>query len=260
LKQILLNLLSNAVKYNVEGGKVTIACTPTVQGMLRVKVSDTGQGMTPGQLAMLFAPFTRLDADKTDVEGTGIGLAICKRLAELMGGSIGVESDVGKGSVFWFELPISMNPVVASANVGMFSDSDSEKIESAVEKRATVLCIEDNPANMKLISQIMETRLPQFSFLSAYSGSGGLELARIFKPDIILLDINLPDMSGIVVLAALQSRAETRDIPVLAVSADATPVNIQAALDAGFRHYLTKPLDVNAFVNAVTTTLAQTGK
>lgn len=260
LKQILLNLLSNAVKYNVEGGKVTIGCTPTVQGMLRVTVSDTGQGMTPGQLVMLFAPFTRLDADKTDVEGTGIGLAISKRLAELMGGSIGVESDVGKGSVFWFELPISMNPVAASANVGMFSDTDSEKIESAAGKKATVLCIEDNPANMKLISQIMETRLPQISFLSAYSGSGGLELAKIFKPDIILLDINLPDMSGIVVLAALQSRAETRDIPVLAVSADATPANIQAALEAGFRHYLTKPLDVNAFVNAVLAALAQAGK
>lgn len=260
LKQILLNLLSNAVKYNVEGGKVTIGCTPTVQGMLRVTVSDTGQGMTPGQLAMLFAPFTRLDADKTDVEGTGIGLAISKRLTELMGGFIGVESDVGKGSVFWFELPISMNPVAASANVGMFSDTDSEKIESAVGKKATVLCIEDNPANMKLISQIMETRLPQISFLSAYSGSGGLELAKIFKPDIILLDINLPDMSGIVVLAALQSRAETRDIPVLAVSADATPANIQAALEAGFRHYLTKPLDVNAFVNAVLAALAQAGK
>lgn len=260
LKQILLNLLSNAVKYNVDGGKVTIACMPSVKGMLRVTVTDTGHGMTPDQLALLFAPFTRLDADKTNVEGTGIGLAISKRITELMGGSIGVESEPGKGSTFWFELPASEHPDAVSGKVGLFSDSDSEMIGSAVEKKATVLCIEDNPANMKLISQVMATRLPQFSFLSAYSGSGGLELAKIFKPDIILLDINLPDMNGIEVLAVLQAHEGTRDIPLLAVSADATPANIEAALAAGFRHYLTKPLDVNEFVHAVMTTLAQTGK
>lgn len=260
LKQILLNLLSNAVKYNVDGGKVTINCTPSVQGMLRVTVTDTGKGMAPDQLALLFAPFTRLDADKSSVEGTGIGLAISKRITELMGGSIGVESEPGKGSTFWFELPISENPVAVSSQGVMFSDSDMEAIGSAAEKKATVLCIEDNPANMKLISQVMSTRLPQLSFLSAYSGSGGLEIAKIFKPDIILLDINLPDMTGIEVLAVLHAHAETRDIPVLAVSADATPANVETALAAGFRHYLTKPLDVNEFVRAVTTTLAQAGK
>lgn len=260
LKQILLNLLSNAVKYNVDGGKVTIDCAPTMQGMLRVTVTDTGHGMTPDQLALLFAPFTRLDADKTNVEGTGIGLAISKRITELMGGSIGVESEIGKGSTFWFELPISEHSGVVFGQVGLFSDSDSEMIGSAMDKEAMVLCIEDNPANMKLISQVMATHLPQLSFLSAYSGSGGLELAKIFKPDIILLDINLPDMNGNEVLAVLQAHEATRDIPVLAVSADATPANIEAALAAGFRHYLTKPLDVKEFVHVVKTTLAQTGK
>jgi two-component system, sensor histidine kinase and response regulator len=204
----------------------------------------------------LFTPFTRLEDLNSSIEGTGIGLAISKRMVELMGGAIGVESQPGKGSTFWFELPLGES-TVGAAEGALFSAPLAEFEQST--GRATLLCIEDNAANLRLVAQIVANRLPSASFLSASTGGAGLELAKIVVPDLILLDINLPDMNGFQVMDALQEVEATRGIPVMAISADATSINIDQALAQGFRAYLTKPVNVNEFVTAVNGVL-QTGQ
>jgi hypothetical protein len=219
LKQVIINLLSNAIKYNKKQRSVDLNCTESRPGYIRVSVTDTGTGLHPGQLTQLFQPFNRLGQEAGGEEGTGIGLVVAKRLVELMGGVIGVESTVGVGSVFWFELP-----KVAEPHLSMEEGEVAVLTKSHVphgSQPSTVLYIEDNPANLSLVEQII-TRHPDIHLLTAANGKKGIEIARSNKPDAILMDINLPDISGFEALKILREDPLTMHIPVIAISADAT--------------------------------------
>lgn len=246
LKQVLLNLLTNAVKYNHPGGRVIIDCEVASTQRLRIRVSDTGPGIPSDKMARLFVPFDRLGAEASDVEGLGIGLALSQRLVEVMGGVLGVESTVGQGSMFWVELPIVEGPVERVNRTGPLPVA----IEPTSGKTRTVLYIEDNLSNLKLIEQILSYR-PTIRLLTTTSGKVSLDMARDRSPDLILLDLNLPDLPGPDVLLALQADLRTRDTPVIVVSADATPRQIERLIAAGARAYLTKPLDVQQFLKVV---------
>ncbi|HUH11828.1 MAG TPA: ATP-binding protein [Longimicrobiales bacterium] len=263
LKQVMLNLLSNGVKYNVEGGSVTIECTPRESGdVLTLAVRDSGRGIPEDKLKDLFTPFERLDADKTGVEGTGLGLALSKRLVEAMGGKMTVESTVGTGSTFAITLPAARDPVEVFARtteVTMIPEADAPEPAAEVREEHTVLYIEDNISNFKLIQRVLSYR-PGVGLLAAMQGHLGLELAREHCPDLILLDLHLPDMHGSDVLKELREDPETRDIPVVVVSADATPGQVQRLLAAGARDYLTKPLNVQQFLEVLDETLAEQAK
>ena len=249
LRQVFLNLLSNAVKYNSDNGKIIISCNNTGNNQTRVSITDTGAGLTREQQGQLFRAFERLEAEHSGIEGTGIGLVITKKIVELMGGSIGVESRPGKGSTFWIELQRDILPQ------GLVIDDDkkiSEKKQSAAttEYEHTVLYIEDNPVNLRLVNQLLGRR-PNIHMWSAHEPMLGLELAAEHKPDLILLDINLPGMDGYELLKKLRQREATRDTPVIAISANAMPKDIDKGNAAGFTDYLTKPLDVPSFFSAV---------
>jgi PAS domain S-box-containing protein len=247
LKQALLNLLSNAVKYNREGGLVSIACV--VEGdTAQIRISDTGAGLSAEQQARLFVAFERLDADKSAVEGTGIGLALSKRLVELMEGRIGVESAPGRGSTFWVRLPVLEGHGEGGQTAGW--RSAGQAVREAGKGRRDVLCIEDNPANLRLVERILSRRA-DLRLLTASQPGLGLELARAHRPELILLDINLQDMDGYDVLKCLRESAATRDIPVVAISANAMPKDLARGRAAGFRDYLTKPLDVDRLLAVV---------
>jgi signal transduction histidine kinase/ActR/RegA family two-component response regulator len=236
LKQILLNLLSNAVKYDRPGGSVRVDVIGSGQAY-RIRVSDTGQGIDPAMLERLFTPFDRLGAEASGVEGTGVGLALSRRLAEAMGGTVGVESQPGRGSTFWVELEAAAESAAKPAPEDLGAGGADPLA------RGTVLYVEDNPANIRLVEHILERR-PGVRLLTAVQGALGVEFARQFAPDLILLDLNLPDVSGSVVLERLQADPSTATIPVVVISADATPGQIQRLLAAGARDYLTKPIDV----------------
>ena len=238
LKQVLLNLLSNAVKYNREGGSVTFDCEETAEGRLRIGVADTGPGITEEQRNTLFEPFQRLDAHNTGVEGTGIGLTITKRLVELMDGSIEVASEPGRGSRFCVELPIARDAPDGHEETAASPEPD--------DGGWTVLYVEDNADNLDLVSRILSRR-PGVRLLSAPRAQLGLELARAHRPDLILMDISLPGMDGFEALRRLRGFDETRDIPVVALSSNAMPNDVQRGIDAGFTRYLTKPLNVLEF-------------
>jgi CheY-like chemotaxis protein len=245
LNQVLVNLLSNAVKYNRKSGRVMVTAMPRGDGMIRISVADTGNGLPAEKLAQLFIPFNRLGAENTEIEGTGIGLVIAKRLIEGMQGRIGVDSSVGTGSTFWFELP------EAELAVPMPETAPAEKPRThGALPAGTVLYVEDNPANLKLVRQAL-ARHPQVTLLEAYNGSFGLDLARVHLPDIILLDINMPVMSGLEVLARLKAGPATRDIPVLALSAAAMEIDVQRGKVAGFEEYLTKPIDMTSLLETL---------
>ncbi|MBA4177695.1 MAG: hypothetical protein C0505_14235 [Leptothrix sp. (in: Bacteria)] len=251
LKQVLLNLLSNAVKYNRPEGTVSVACVPAPGGKLRVRVHDTGEGLNDEQIARLFVPFERLDAEVRQIQGTGIGLALSRRLVELMHGQIGVESTPGTGSTFWVELTVAQPhaepapaPTPASALPGL-----------STARRRDILCIEDNPANLRLIECLYVDRR-DIRLLTAIAPGLGLELARTHLPALILLDINLPDMDGYAVLRILRENAATRHIPVIAVSASAMERDVERGKAAGFDAYLTKPLDIPVLVRLVEQFLA----
>ena len=245
LKQVLLNLLSNAVKYNRGGGRVSVRLQQQPDGMLRVSVSDTGAGLARSQLERLFSPFERLDADSRPVEGTGLGLALSKGLVEAMHGRIGVDSHVGKGSTFWFELQAVEARSFLEPGPGSCEDdaSDAEPVVQA----GSVLYIEDNLSNLKLVEQVL-TRFPHIELLVAMQGTLGLDLAREHRPDLILLDLHLPDVDGEEVLARLRADPETAPIPVVVLSADAMPRRIERLLASGADDYLPKPLDVGRFM------------
>ena len=260
LKQVLLNLLSNAVKYNRPQGRVEVACTIEAHGdaggrQVRIDVRDDGPGLTAQQCERLFVAFERLDADERRIEGTGIGLALSKRLVELMGGTIGVDSTPGAGSTFWLRLPLS-DAVPASASDGPDAAPPPAQPAAGDPARREVLCIEDNPANLRLIESMLASRR-DLRLLSAIAPGLGLELARTRQPALILLDINLPDMDGWAVLRCLLEHPATRDIPVVAVSANAMPADIERGKAAGFAAYLTKPLDVRRLMEVVDRLLAQ---
>ncbi len=260
VKQVLLNLLSNAIKYNKAGGAVVVRCITNGSGRIRLCVEDTGDGLTTDQIAHLFQPFNRLGQETTAEEGTGIGLVVCKRLVELMGGIIGVDSVVGKGSVFWFELNLAPHASVAAANASEKEalQSRAAPIEASLGPMRTLLYVEDNPANLMLVEEIV-LRLPNVKLLSAADGKTGLALARSSLPDVILMDINLPGMSGLVALEYLLADPITANIPVIALSANAMPYDIENGLGLGFYRYLTKPLKVPEFLATLDLALALHG-
>ena len=258
LKQVVVNLLSNAIKYNREGGKVEVRCGAGSAGRVRVSVRDTGKGLTPEKLAQLFQPFNRLGQEGGVEEGTGIGLVVSKRLVELMGGVIGVKSRVGVGSEFWVDLLAGTAleaPESAALPLAESAASDSPDTATAAAVR-TVLCVEDNPANLMLVERLLARR-PDIRLISAVDGRRGIEMARQMQPDVILMDINLPGISGVTALRILRADASTAHIPVVALSANAMPRDIEKGLEAGFFRYLTKPIKLAEFMLALDLALAQ---
>jgi signal transduction histidine kinase/ActR/RegA family two-component response regulator len=245
LKQIVLNLLSNAVKYNHAGGSVRVSTDPASGDRVGFTVVDTGQGIPAEGLARLFEPFERLGAQETAVEGSGLGLSITKRLVEAMGGTISVRTAAGHGSAFRVELPRAETQL-EQYELDLVS-SGGEVDESA---RGTILYVEDNTSNLRLIEHVLQRR-PGVSLLSAMQGRQGLELAQGFGPDLILLDLDLPDIDGEEVLGKLRSDPRTRNIPVVIVTADATPRRKTRLLASGARDFLTKPLDVPALLAVI---------
>ncbi|MDO8331395.1 MAG: ATP-binding protein [Fluviicoccus sp.] len=247
LKQVLVNLLSNAIKYNTPEGSVVVSCAAGAEGHIFVCVRDTGLGLAPEKLEQLFQPFNRLGQEGGAEEGTGIGLVVSKRLMELMGGRIGVESDVGQGSEFRIELMLTDVPR-AIAPAAQAPAAVEVTARSAAQ--LTMLYVEDNPANRLLVEEIM-TRRPHIRLLSAVDGQGGMDMARIHRPDVILMDINLPGINGYQARRLLATDPLTRHIPVLALSANAMRHDIEKGLEAGFFRYLTKPIKVAEFLEAL---------
>ena len=248
VKQVLINLLTNAIKYNIPQGTVEVSCTRNTPGRIRVSIKDSGAGLSAEHLAQLFQPFNRLGQEAGSEEGTGIGLVVSKRLVELMGGIIGVESSVGSGSVFWFDLIEEVEPTLS------IDDGGAAVLGHAHEPRTarlhTVLYVEDNPPNLMLVEQII-ARHPDLRLLTAVNGMNGIEVARVSQPEVILMDINLPGISGIEVLKILREDPLTAHIPVIAVSANAMLLDIESGLKAGFLRYITKPIKVDEFMAAL---------
>jgi CheY-like chemotaxis protein len=247
LKQVLLNLISNAVKYTPIKGKVTISCSFSGKDTLRIAISDTGAGIPAGKLERLFTPFDRLGAEQSTVEGAGLGLALSQRLMHAMGGSIGASSTLGRGSTFWLELPCAESPAkwISSPDT---ETSERERLSLTGKRR--ILYIEDNLSNLTLVEEILRDQ-PEIELISAMQGQLGLDLARKHSPDLILLDLHLPDLPGWEVLAQLRRDEVTRGIPIVVISADATARQIERLMAAGAHAYLTKPLDVSEFFRVV---------
>jgi len=254
VKQILINLLSNAIKYNQTGGAVIIDVAMKSEKRVVISVKDTGPGLAPEKLAQLFQSFNRLGQETGSEEGTGIGLVMTKRLVELMGGVIAVESTVGKGSVFSVELDGADDPQQRFDG----DDLDAERPQQMKRdfNARTLLYVEDNPANLKLVEQLISRR-PNLRLLSAGDATLGIELARDYLPEVILMDINLPGISGIRAMQILRDDPQTQHIPVVAISANAMPHDIRRGVEAGFFRYLTKPIKVNEFMEALDMALAE---
>jgi len=252
VKQVLINLLSNAIKYNVSDGRIEVLCAEPSPGRIRISIRDTGAGLSPDKLTQLFQAFNRLGQEAGREEGTGIGLVVAKRLVELMGGVIGVESTVGVGSVFWFDLSCAEEPaLILEAEPAPAGSAPATPRPAGPH---TLLYVEDNPANLTLVEQIVQ-REPDLHLLSAVNGSLGLALARTSLPDVILMDINLPGMNGFEVLAALRADPLTALIPVIALSANAMLMDIARGEQAGFLRYLTKPIKVPELLEALNVAL-----
>jgi CheY-like chemotaxis protein len=251
VKQVMINLLSNAIKYNRTGGIVTVRCSRQDHNRVRVYVKDTGAGLAPEQIAQLFQPFNRLGQEDSTEEGTGIGLVVTKQLVELMGGQIGVESSRGVGTEFWVEFAASGETALDVPKVsGVAKKPSADAVAQAPAAQRTLLYVEDNPANLALVEQLIERR-SDLKLLTAINGHLGIVLARACQPDVILMDINLPGLSGFGCLKVLQNDPTTAHIPVLALSANAVPRDIEKGMDAGFFRYLTKPIKVVEFMDAL---------
>jgi PAS domain S-box-containing protein len=245
LRQVLLNIMTNAVKYNRDGGTVSLS-SEAIGERLRIQVSDTGPGIPQSNVAKLFTPFERLGAEQTGIEGTGLGLALSKSLVEAMHGTIGVESTVGKGSTFWVDLAVAESPTEQMKKLltgPLYVSSDPIKAR-------TILYIEDNLSNLKLIEGILE-QVQGIRLLTAMQGTLAIEMARHEQPDLILLDLHLPDMNGDIVLRRLKEDPRTSSIPVVMISADATPSQMERLRAAGAREYLTKPLSIKEFLRVL---------
>ncbi len=254
IKQIMLNLLSNAIKYNRTGGSVAVSCDRVHEGWLRITVTDTGPGIPADRIERLFTPFERLGAERTGVEGSGIGLALSRHLAEAMGGHLGVDSEVGRGSTFWVELPLVEGPVERYERLG----NGAPVVETPVPTsgRRSVLYIEDNLSNLKLVERVLAQR-EDVEVIAAMQGRLGLELAHEHRPVLVLLDLHLPDIGGDQVLQRLREDPLTASTPVVMVSADATPGQVQRLTAAGATAYLTKPLDVQELLRILDETLTR---
>jgi signal transduction histidine kinase/ActR/RegA family two-component response regulator len=246
VKQVLINLLSNAIKYNRAHGTVAVECTASPE-RIRISIKDSGSGLSPENLAQLFQPFNRLGQEAGTEEGTGIGLVITRQLVELMGGEIGVESTVGAGSEFWIELNRDVTPQLAVGK-SMLAELAPQAREAATLH--TLLYVEDNPANLMLVEHIIEGR-HHLRMLSAHDGNLGVALARSHLPDVILMDINLPGISGIEAMNILRKDPATAHIPIIALSANAMPRDIETGLAAGFFRYLTKPIKINELMSVL---------
>jgi CheY-like chemotaxis protein len=239
IKQVLINLLSNAIKYNRRDGSIKVTFETNTEGRTRVNIRDTGQGLTPEKITQLFQAFNRLGQESGNEEGTGIGLVVALRLVELMGGRMGVESIVGVGSLFWFELD-------SGADTTIVAETKSAPAPAPPPPLGTLLYVEDNPANMQLVEQIIARR-PGFRLLKAVNAQDGIDMARTFQPDVVLMDINLPGMNGIEALKILHADKLTAHIPVMAISANAMPLDIETGMKSGFFRYLTKPIKIDEF-------------
>jgi len=257
LKQVLLNLLSNAVKYNREGGTVVVDCEPLPPDRVAISVQDTGRGLRPEQLALLFQPFNRLGQEAGNVEGTGIGLVVTKRLVELMGGRIEVRSTPGSGSVFRVELREAEAPALPAAATDF-----GELREAGTNRKGDsplLLYVEDNPANLQLVGEIVALR-GDVEQMSAPDAQLGIELARAHLPQIILMDINLPGLNGSDALGVLRADPRTAHIPVIALTANAMAGDVARGLAGGFFRYITKPIAVDKLNEAIDSALTATGK
>ena len=256
LKQALLNLLSNSIKFNRQGGHVTIDLAERRDGMVRISIEDTGSGIPLTRQAELFEPFSRLDATQRGIEGTGIGLAISKQLIERMGGRIGFSSEPGIGSTFWIDVPLAglhqEEPGAQALHV--VPPESAFKINDG--KPRTLLYVEDDTSNLQLFEEVV-SHIPNFTLLSTPDAETGIEIAREARPDIILLDINLPGMNGFEALATLKRQAETAMIPVIALSAAAMSKDVQKGIEAGFFSYLTKPFAIDDLLTTIERALAQ---
>jgi signal transduction histidine kinase/ActR/RegA family two-component response regulator len=260
LKQVIVNLLSNAIKYNREGGAVIIQCVMNGENKVRTSVTDTGTGLSPEQLTQLFQPFNRLGQESSAEEGTGIGLVVTKRLVELMGGVIGVESSVNVGSEFWVEFAALNAPELGSGSISEIGADVCDHVAAhALLPQCTLLYVEDNPANLLLVEQLIARR-SDLKLLTAIDGYMGIQMARAYQPDVILMDINLPGMSGIDALKILHEDSTTAHIPVLALSANAVPRDIEKGIEAGFFRYLTKPIKIDEFMDTLDVTLTYAAK
>ncbi|MDO8207242.1 MAG: response regulator [Gallionella sp.] len=242
LKQVLINLLSNAIKYNREQGTVEVKCVADTSGYIRISIQDTGIGLPPEKLTQLFQPFNRLGQESGSVEGTGIGLVTSKQLIELMGGVIHVESTVGVGSVFWFELASATVPQLEAR--GCKAEEITPRIYVGMQQH-TLLYVEDNPVNLLLVRELIEEVRPDMRLLSADNGKLGIELARTHLPDVILMDIALPDISGIEAMEILLKDPLTVHIPIVALSANAMPHDVLKGAGAGFFRHICKPFELN---------------
>lgn len=253
IKQVLINLLTNAIKYNREHGSITVECTEPAPDRIRINIKDSGNGLSPENLAHLFQPFNRLGQEAGSEQGTGIGLVVTRQLVELMGGEIGVKSKVGVGSEFWFELNRDVMPSFVDEHI-LPAEPILKKLGDAAIY--SLLYVEDNPANLLLVEQIIAD-YGNMRMLSAHDGLLGIELARTHRPDVILMDINLPGINGYEALEMLRNDPLTANIPVLAISANAMPHDIKMGKEAGFLDYLTKPIRVNKFIEALALALEQ---
>jgi CheY-like chemotaxis protein len=241
----LINLLSNAIKYNRAGGSVAVRCV-CGETSLKIAVTDSGPGISPEHFGMLFVPFERLGAEHGDIEGTGIGLALSRRLAEVMGGTLSCETAVGKGSTFLLELPLVEGPVERFVRLGPTIEQHDASASPTVKQK--FVYIEDNLSNLRLVERLLESR-PHVELISAMQGRLGLELTREHLPAAVLLDLHLPDIDGSEVLRHLSEDPITSSIPVIIVSADATPTQVNRLLASGAYAYLTKPLDVRQLLD-----------
>ena len=252
LKQVLLNLVSNAIKYNDEGGLVTLRCEGMRPERLQIQVLDTGPGIAPEKQSRLFTPFDRLGAERTPIEGSGLGLALSKRLIELMGGTLTCVSQPGEGAAFVVEMPKAKN---VKAIVNEIPAASSQAPAATPER--TLLYVEDNAANIKLIEAVLVLR-PGIRLVTALQGSEGLDLAREHRPDLILLDVHLPDMKGCALMANFRADPRLQSVPVIVISADATQHQRDRLMEAGASEYLTKPIEVDQFLSVLDRYLMKT--
>ena len=247
VKQVLINLFSNAVKYNREHGRVEVRCAQSSPERIRISIKDSGAGISPEHLAQLFQPFNRLGQENGNEEGTGIGLVVTKQLVELMGGTMGVESTVEVGSEFWVELILDATPQLSAGYTTPPEFATQAQDNSSLR---TLLYVEDNPTNLLLVEQILAGHA-RLHMINAHDGHLGIALARAQVPAVILMDINLPGINGIKALKLLHEDPATCHIPIIALSANVLPRDINKGLEAGFFRYLTKPIKINELMKAL---------